>query len=741
MTRPGTADPHGAIGSVLAAGSVLLAVSALGALLAPGRWWPVSAATVLVLTVVTATVRRTGRGAAAATAAGLAATAAVVLLLAAGGPGDAAWPRGLGALVLQGVESVRAGVIPVGQTPGLELLVVVGAAATLLVVDLLALGLGRAGLAGIPLLALWSVPVSFGHPPSAPTVVVGGAGYLLLLWVTARPPVSVAGRAATRMGPREAGAVVLAAALAALALLGGPLSTATPLSGTVRLPASWGGGATGPLTLSTDLDLLDSLSARSDRIVLVYTTTLRDLGPLRTRTMVDFDGTRWDTGPTGELGLADGPLWPTGREDAEPSGRVRIRVEDLDEDRLPLPTAPRSVDVGANWWYDAAHDEVVGLGASTLGLTYGVRVYPRDLAAATLAADAPPRLAAGSPELGVPPTSHARDIADLALEVTAGAATAYDQAMALQSWFRNAGEFAYETQIPPGETDDAVWDFLVRRSGYCVQYATAMTVMARSLGIPARVAIGFLPGQPSGSDPDTFVVTARQAHAWPELWFAEAGWVRFEPTPAVQTGPPPPYADPFLAAPTATPTPTPSATAGVPTSAAPGAAAPGDAAGTTDDARPRWPLLAALGAALLTGGATVLARRRRSGVRSEGPEESWAEVRAAVGRHGVAWTDATTPRQAAALIRAAWPAGRAGGTDGPDGGGESRDLRAQEAEIASDAEAALDGLVRAVEQDRYAPTPGSWSADELDRWVTAVTAPWASISDRRGGAPSAPRGA
>src|SRR5690606_26455289 len=54
-----------------------------------------------------------------------------------------------------------------------------------------------------------------------------------------------------------------------------------------------------------------------------------------------------------------------------------------------------------------------------------------------------------------------------------------------------------------------------------------------------------------------FVVTAQQSHAWPELYFDDAGWVRFEPTPAVQTGAPPLYADPFGGLPVATPTPTP----------------------------------------------------------------------------------------------------------------------------------------------------------------------------------------
>jgi hypothetical protein len=64
-------------------------------------------------------------------------------------------------------------------------------------------------------------------------------------------------------------------------------------------------------------------------------------------------------------------------------------------------------------------------------------------------------------------------------------------------------------------------------------------MMARAQGIPARMAIGFLPGQLSG---EQYVVRASDAHAWPELYFQGYGWLRFEPTPGVRTGSPPPYA-------------------------------------------------------------------------------------------------------------------------------------------------------------------------------------------------------
>ena len=86
----------------------------------------------------------------------------------------------------------------------------------------------------------------------------------------------------------------------------------------------------------------------------------------------------------------------------------------------------------------------------------------------------------------------------------------------------------------PASGADAVSAFLASKHGYCVQFSSAMAVMARLLGIPARIGVGFLPGtkQSNGS----WSVSLNDAHAWPELYFEGVGWVRFEPTPAVRTG-------------------------------------------------------------------------------------------------------------------------------------------------------------------------------------------------------------
>ncbi len=118
-------------------------------------------------------------------------------------------------------------------------------------------------------------------------------------------------------------------------------------------------------------------------------------------------------------------------------------------------------------------------------------------------------------------------VADIASQVTAGAATPYDQALALQNWFHT--EFEYTLQVQRGHSNDAISDFLENRRGYCEQFAGTFAAMARTLGIPARVVVGFTPGETDGNG--QYRVYGRQAHAWAEVWFDGYGWVQFDPTP------------------------------------------------------------------------------------------------------------------------------------------------------------------------------------------------------------------
>lgn len=121
-------------------------------------------------------------------------------------------------------------------------------------------------------------------------------------------------------------------------------------------------------------------------------------------------------------------------------------------------------------------------------------------------------------------------VAELARSLTAGAATPYDQALALERALRR---YPYDLGVmPPPRGQDTVDYFLFDAGkGYCDYYASAMVVLARSLGIPARLATGYATG---AYDPEVqaFVVHGADAHSWPELYFPGVGWVPFEPTGA-----------------------------------------------------------------------------------------------------------------------------------------------------------------------------------------------------------------
>ena len=130
---------------------------------------------------------------------------------------------------------------------------------------------------------------------------------------------------------------------------------------------------------------------------------------------------------------------------------------------------------------------------------------------------------------------------------TKDADTPFEKMLALQNRFR--GEFSHQlpgpteirgdVEVEPSASADYLVEFLTEnRVGYCQQFATAFAVLARMLGYPARVSVGFLPGETNLNDPTRFTVRGNDAHAWPEVFFRDVGWVQFEPTPRSEAPPP-----------------------------------------------------------------------------------------------------------------------------------------------------------------------------------------------------------
>ncbi|MBV9690044.1 MAG: transglutaminase domain-containing protein [Ktedonobacteraceae bacterium] len=122
------------------------------------------------------------------------------------------------------------------------------------------------------------------------------------------------------------------------------------------------------------------------------------------------------------------------------------------------------------------------------------------------------------------------NVAALARHISAQAPTMYDKVVALESYLRSNYTYTVNIQFPAAEQDAASW-FLFRNGnkGYCTYFATAMAVMARTLGIPARVVAGYTSGA-ADQQHQHYIVRGVDAHSWTQVYFAGYGWINFEPS-------------------------------------------------------------------------------------------------------------------------------------------------------------------------------------------------------------------
>jgi hypothetical protein len=129
------------------------------------------------------------------------------------------------------------------------------------------------------------------------------------------------------------------------------------------------------------------------------------------------------------------------------------------------------------------------------------------------------------------PSDFPDTVRELARSITARARGPYERAVALVQFFRTPHAFTYSFDTNLGDTPNDLTQFLTKtRKGFCEQFAASYAALARAVGIPSRVAVGYQPGT-LGRD-GLYHVTNHNAHAWPEVWIEGAGWLPFEPTPA-----------------------------------------------------------------------------------------------------------------------------------------------------------------------------------------------------------------
>jgi transglutaminase-like putative cysteine protease len=209
--------------------------------------------------------------------------------------------------------------------------------------------------------------------------------------------------------------------------------------------------------------------------------------------------------------------------------RTTVRADDnYRQEMLPMPFPALSVQAPGKWRFQPEGRVVVGEDGQTVsGEQYNVTSMQVTPTAAQLAA-APAATGKIAEQYTKVPDSLPAVVGQTAQDVTSGASSDYQRALMLQDYF-TSGQFVYSTTAKAGTGVDAIARFLQTKTGYCVHFAFTMAAMARTLNIPARVAIGFTPGT-QGSDGE-MSVTLKDAHAWPELYFEGIGWTRFEPTP------------------------------------------------------------------------------------------------------------------------------------------------------------------------------------------------------------------
>jgi transglutaminase-like putative cysteine protease len=180
-------------------------------------------------------------------------------------------------------------------------------------------------------------------------------------------------------------------------------------------------------------------------------------------------------------------------------------------------------------------DDLVALAPARSASEYQVLSYVPEQDAARLAAAGtsyPAEVSARHLQL---PANLDPRLAAVARQITAGAATPYDQAIAIERELRKI-PYSLDLPTPPAGRELVSWFIFDLKKGYCDYYASAMVVLARLNGIPARLAIGYATGDFDAKS-GQYVVTELSAHSWPELYFPGMGWIPFEPT-AYQPAPP-----------------------------------------------------------------------------------------------------------------------------------------------------------------------------------------------------------
>jgi len=437
-------------------------------------------------------------------------------------------------------EELVTGIAPMEVGAPLTFVLIVAATLIAVFVDQVAVALRMPLVAALPLVCVFI----------APQLAVPRGNHLLFaipFTVALLALIALNGSAKREVerGRTGAGAatVVIAVLVAVVAIVVAPL---VPV-----LPAADSGILARGSSVNVSIDLGNDLrTASTDEVLRVRTEQVgAPYLRLATNTLFDEDGWHIDGGPSGPLEEGFAEVTPSGLVGEIESERARTWVSDVELDAQYLPVPANAVEVqgtGPGWLAMRDSRTVRSASGSSKGVRYAttaVTLSPsREQLEASPWVSSSQRATAELPgaSLRIEGAVFNGAIGDAAREVTAADQTPYEAALSLQSWLRGP-DFEYSLETPveegfDGSDTEATEQFLETREGYCVHFASTFALMARSVGIPARIAIGYLPGTTTNErvgDLPVYSVAADRLHAWPEVYLVGIGWMPFEPTPSI----------------------------------------------------------------------------------------------------------------------------------------------------------------------------------------------------------------
>ncbi|MCW2936818.1 MAG: transglutaminase domain protein [Actinomycetia bacterium] len=490
----------------------------------------------------------------------------------------------LGQLARAGVDESGKYAPPAPELPGIVLLGAGGIGIVALLVDFTAVRLRSAALAGAPLLLLvtepFAVSAARGWLETVGAFCLGTVGYLGLLsaesrerireWEQPRPGAGDGPDMSTLASAgRRVGAAAVVIALCLPVLIPG-LHVTRLLGGKPGIGGNPGDGAysaAGAGFPSPEVAMSSQLQEGANTPVLHYGAVVTSAGTsisagkpapeyLQLYVLDQFTAAGFqlaagnaaaplsNAGPTlpAAPGLPGNPLvtqthsaWPLVSTSIKinPGVVADTSLNGQTAAVLPVPYPALSVTVPTGTWLVRPGDLMVySTTTQVSGLSYGViSLDPTPTNQALEDAGSPP--ASIATDYGSVPSSY-QGLTSLAQDITAAAPTEIDKARAIQAWL-DSGAFTYTLKAPQIDSAAGLETFLQStKRGYCQQFAVAMAVLARLVGIPSRVVVGYTSGtqQKDGS----WLVRTHDAHEWPELYFAGSGWLRFEPTPSGADG-------------------------------------------------------------------------------------------------------------------------------------------------------------------------------------------------------------